>query len=253
MKKLILCFVVMAAITTACKKDSKTAATTPVANSTPTNPPATLYDGQLTLLHNRFLGLSIPSASFVTLVASFFNTPVSLTSIQTVTAINVGTVSVNSKVLKRDFSNPIGPIYIDSTFQIWGPPFALTATGTGSVNAFNFSYTQPYPKLGDTALVPNVITRSAGLTFTLGNITNTDSIAILIQAGNSLGIAKNVAVINNSAQFSFTAPQLLGALVNSTQGGITLNLLKNSSATTNNKNYIVTMEERYFKLNVVVN
>ncbi len=249
----MLCALIVVAFTTACKKDSKSAATTPAATNPTLNPTPTLYYGQFNALHNTLLGLSIPSATFVQVGASFFNTGVSIPPTQTVYPINVGTVTVNSKILKRDLTNPIGVVYADSTFQIAGPNFSLSATGTASVTAFNFSYTQGYPKLGDTILVPKIINRNAGLTLTLGNIINADSLAILIQAGNNTSILQYAAVTNNVAQFSFSSQQLLNALSTTSIGGITLNLLKKATVTSNTKNYIVELEERYFRVNVVIN
>jgi hypothetical protein len=229
-----------------CKKNNSTAS--PAANSNNSNPPPPipLYDGRINTLHTNPIGGN-PN-TFYSCNANFFSTSIDITNPPMYTDVNVGSVSINNKILKK-LNAPSGITYQDTTNQISGPSFSLTASGTGSINSFNLSFNQSYPALGNTAQVPSVITRSAGLTFTLTNIVNTDSIQLNILSPNSSGLVKSKTVVNGSVVFNFTPSELQNALSPTSQNGsIRLALMKtNTVISTTSKNYLFYTEEYYTK------
>jgi hypothetical protein len=204
------------------------------------------YYGILGILQEEILNFNLSSEFLIT--AAFFPAPFSNTN---VTFVNVGTVSVNSTNLRMDnTSNPGGPVYADTTSSVAGPPFAFNISGNGSQPAFNLSYTQPYPALGDTSSIPSVITRSLGLSITFTNVTNVDTASIILEDLSTL-ISKKKTVINNSVQFTFS-PTELSSLSPTDIGGITVNLLKADLQTVNSKKYLITLEKRHFRTFVAI-
>lgn len=228
----------------ACKK-KKDATAAPVAGATTTTNPSYI-DGEINFLHTTILGYSI-STNKVMVSGIFYSPALPLPLSQTATSANIGTVSVNGTLLKRDYSNHGGVIYGDSTMQVSGPPFTFLSS------VFGFSYTAAYPKLNDTLSIPATITRANGLQFTLNSITRADTVSVLIQSGATPGIAQTVPVVSGSAQFSFSPAQLLTALGTSSLGSISLNLIKQEWFTGSGKQFLMTQEERYFKTRVNVN
>lgn len=252
--KSTFCILVVSLITTSflsCKKDNTSAQ--PESNSSTTPPPtsATLYDGMVSIVHTSPVG-SAPNA-YYNFDASFFDKSVDLVNPPSFSHIDVGAVTVNTRVLKKT-NGPAGPGYVDTTNQISGPSFSISAGGNGSVNPFNLHFNQGYPALGNTGQIPSVINRSAGLTFTLTNVSNTDSIRISIVTPNSSGLAKYVTVQNGNATFSFSPAQLQNDLSSTSSGGsIRLTLMKtNTIVSSASKNYSFNTEEYYTKTGITV-
>lgn len=242
--KTLLGSVILLLLLSACKKKEETLATPATGATASTNP--SYIDGEINFLHTTLLGYSV-SSNKVMVSGVFYSPALPLPLNQTATSANIGTVSVNGILLKRDYSNPGGVIYVDSTMQVSGPPFTFNSS------VFGFPYTAAYPKLTDTLSVPATITRANGLQFTLNTITRTDTVSVLIQSGSTPGITQTVPVVNGSAQFSFSPAQLLTALGTSTLGNINLNLIKKEWFTGSGKQFLMTQEERYFKTRVNVN
>lgn len=251
MKKIILILGILTTIIIGCKKKTETSPPNNSGGSTTgSNPPAaTGYYAQLNVLQNVILGFNSPPQNVIG--ALFYASAVTNSA---VLSVNAGTVNVNGTTLKLDNTNAAGPIYADSTFNISGPPFNLTASGNGTVNAISLSYTLGYPTIGDTASIPSVITRSLGMSITFTNVTVSDSLAFIISSGPGPGsVSKNFAVVNNSVAVNFTSAELSGLAATNNGGSFTINLLRNHFQALNSKNYLIQLEKRYFKILIKVN
>lgn len=249
MKKIIFTLVILTTIIISCKKKAETPPPNSPGGSTTggTPPAATGYNGQLNVLQNVILGFNAPPQNVIG--ALFYGSAVTNSA---VLSVNAGTVKVNGTTLKQDNTNAAGPVYADSTFNISGPPFNLTASGNGTVNAVNLSYTLGYPTIGDTASIPSVITRSLGMSVTFTNVTVSDSLAFIISSGSG-SVSKNFAVVNNSVAVNFTSAELSSLAATNNGGSFTINLLRNHFQALNSKNYLIQLEKRYFKILIKVN
>lgn len=248
MKKIIFTLVILTTIINSCKKKAETPPPITGGSTGGGTPPATAgYNGQLNVLQNVILGFNSPPQNVIG--ALFYGSAVTNSAVLSVSA---GTVQVNGITLKQDNTNAAGPVYADSTYNISGPPFNLTASGSGTVNAISLSYTLGYPTIADTGSIPAVITRSLGMSITFTNVTVSDSLAFMISSG-SASVSKNYAVVNNSVTVNFTSAQLSSLAATNNGGSFTINLLRNHFQAVNSKNYLIQLEKRYFKVLVKVN
>ncbi|MBI2721097.1 MAG: hypothetical protein HYX39_02865 [Bacteroidetes bacterium] len=249
MKKVIFTLVIVTTMLISCKKKAETPPPNTGGSTTGGTPPAAAvgYNGQLNVLQNVILGFNSPPQNVIG--ALFYGSTVTNSA---VLSVNAGTVQVNGITLKQDNTNAAGPVYADSTYNISGPPFNLTASGSGTVNAISLSYTLGYPTIADTASIPSVITRSLGMSITFTNVTVSDSLAFMISSG-SASVSKNYAVVNNSVTVNFTSAQLSSLAATNNGGSFTINLLRNHFQAVNSKNYLIQLEKRYFKVLITVN
>lgn len=247
MKNLVL-IISSILVLNSCKKKEESNTATPSNTTTGAVTTSTVnYYGMLGVLQTEILGYSTSSYSSLGLV--FFDTPPTNASVMSVSA---GNVVINGIQLKEDNSNLAGPAYADSTLSISAPPYNLTANGSGTFNPLSFSYTGNYPNLVDTASIPLILNRSSGLNIPLNSVFDTDTLVIIIDDNLSQSVAKKYTVSSNSVTINFT-PAELSVLQASTYGGITINMVKNSFVTVNSKDYLISLEKKYFRINLKIN
>jgi len=207
--KLLLTGLCLAITVASCKKDEPaTPTTTPTTPTTPTTSASTAptpatgsVDG---LLLSLMLDVNTTTAGYNVKVktenamASFF--PATGSS----TMIYGGAVSVNSISLDTTANNSyfktatVGMTPSDLDFE--GGHANWSIGGAGSVPAFTYNYNSTFPEY--TGTVPESITRSSGLTISLGsNISGADSVIIFIAKG-STSLTRTFAGSASSATIS---------------------------------------------------
>lgn len=215
MKKLSLLFVpavTLAVLFTSCKKTENA---NPANNTgpTPVSPTPGNVNGALVSLQMDY-SYTNPNIPIPVTVTSEIGLSVFFTSPGATTYYDAGAVSVNSNNLDKANNNSytklatVGQTPSDMGFS-GGSNW--TVGGSGNVAAFSYNHTAAFPDYSGT--LPTSVTKSAGLTISLsGNVSNADSVYVLLAAGNQ-SILKHVAA--SAASVSFT-PNELAAFPNIT-------------------------------------
>jgi hypothetical protein len=135
-------------------------------------------------------------------VASFF------TSTGATTFVDAGTVSVNSINLEKQTNYTYyktattGMTPADMGFNSTNSSWNIS--GAGSVPAFNYDHNVPFPKF--TGTIPETVSRSSGLSISVGgNISNADSI-ILFMVKDSVSLIRTFS--GNATSISLSASDL---------------------------------------------
>ncbi len=137
---------------------------------------------------------------------TFYETPQSTTL-----PVNIsgGTVTVNTQTLT--YTTPY------NSYLITGPaslnPLNISATGAGTVAAFNYSYTAVYPSCNPITIA-DTVTIANGLTFNITNIANVNVTNVSIYIN---GISKQVPINGTTCMVAFTASELAGLTTNQQQ------------------------------------
>ncbi len=198
---------------TACKKaEDVTPTPTPTTPTTPTttttstpSPKVGSVDGVLVSLR---VDMNTVTAGYpITLttenaVASFF------TSTGATTFVDAGTVSVNSINLEKQTNYTY---YKTATTGMTPSDMGFNSTnsswsvgGAGSVPAFNYDHNVPFPKF--TGTIPETVTRSSGLSISVGgDISNADSI-ILFMVKDTVSLIRTFS--GNATSISLSASDL---------------------------------------------
>ncbi|MBX2904698.1 MAG: hypothetical protein KF744_01580 [Taibaiella sp.] len=221
--KLLLTGLCLAMTVASCKKDDTTTpTTTPTTPTTPTTSAATAptpvtgsVDG---LLLSLMLDVNTTTAGYNVQVktenalASFFSATGSTTM------VDGGAVSVNSVTLEKQTNNSyfktatVGMTPSDLSFD--GGHSNWSVGGAGSIPGFTYDYNSTFPEYSGT--VPETITRSSGLTITLGsNLSGADSVIIFI-AKDDKSITRTYAGSASSATISAADLAALPAVTDKT-------------------------------------
>ena len=159
--------------------------------------------------------------------------------------ISAGNVSYNGTALTNNLES-----YQDQTFLInlHQTNAVWNISGNAQVQAFSCAYTPSNPKYTGNYLLPNVISKTSGITLTFGTtITNvTDSITITI----GLNAVKKMAVSQNSCYFS---PQDLVNVSLNNSSIIEIEFNNQRIVTYNNRNYYINNRVKHTKYGVVIN
>jgi hypothetical protein len=119
---------------------------------------------------------------------------------------DAGTVTLNSKTLTKQANNSY--VYQNLTDPLTLGSVNWSVTGSGSVPAITYSYTRPIPDYSGYNSLPSSITRSAGLTVSLGSsVSGADSVYVIVSGGSGNAyLLKRLA--GNASQAVFTASDL---------------------------------------------
>lgn len=246
-KNILLLVFTFSVILSSCKKDAKTAAPSPTTHNN-NGTTSQGYDAAIYVLKQIALdGISGSLSDYHGAV--FYGSTATNTSVPSVKA---GIVSINGIILKNDSSNIAGPIYADTTFAISGNSYQINVSGSNQFPVGALQYGQNFPTFNDTALLPSTIQLSTGISIQFNNCIDTDSIGFILQDGIAGTVSKKYAVSNNQVHL-IVSPSELSTFTQTNNGGITVDLVKNNAAIVGTKNYLVTLEKRYFKLYVQFN
>ncbi len=169
-------------------------------------------------------------------LAVFFESPTTSNS----SYVSAGSVSVNGFTL---YSDPPGGSYYNTNNVIMSP-LNWSATGSGTIPAFNFSYSPKYPGFIENNQLPDTVIKSSGITFTLSNITFINyPLKISISQGSSL-ITRTLSTIPST--ISVSASEISSFLENY-PFTIQVSMFNISKVQLNNKQYSINSNRVYKK------
>jgi hypothetical protein len=157
-----------------------------------------LYGG---FIYNQNIVKTSPTSSITTQIspiAYFFNPPVDPNATFGLSYADVGAVSMNAVGLKKLQVGNGSVQYIDSTGGINTVPVSVSISGSGGFAAMSFTDNN-FPSISNFEQMPQVISKSAGVTIMLNNLVNTTMTEITIG---------NVTQSTQSNSLTFSASQL---------------------------------------------
>lgn len=237
MLKLILKYTIVIVLISShscAKKQSKTSAPLPA--------PILISGG---FIYNQITTNSVPqttNATQIQCVCYFFNPPIDYMNSYGVSYVDVGAVTINAVTLQKSFYQPGVPNYFSNSITT----LPLNVSISGSSNFLATTFTDNgnfFPSFTNSNQLPNSISKSAGLTFSLSNLVNT------ILTDVTIGNITN-SFMGNVISFS---PSQLSALSTSTFSTIKIKC----QSTTNtlafgNKNYSTTNTLSYAKQGISI-
>lgn len=234
MKKVVY-LVLLVSIISCNKKNNAGSTAPPSTTAAPTN----YYGGELNTLITQYnTGASINNQDSVA-YCSF----VDANNI-TGNTIYAGNVSYNGVVMQYYSGN-----YQDTTFQInlHQPNSVWHIAGNAQVQSFSYTNTPSYPKYTGNNLLPDSISKSAGITINFGSSFSnaTDSITITV----GLSAIKKMGVNQTSCYFS--SADLMYISINNAST-IEIEFNKQSIVNFNNRNYYVNNRLRHIKYGVKI-
>lgn len=187
-----VCIAIVSFVSSCKKKDSTAPATSGgggttgglITNGIYGNMQATYTD------HDYGSGMLVQDSA---VMVNFFENPMSA---GTSNSIYGGTVTVNGVSLIFNGSSYTLPV---STFSI--KDLSWSATGSGTVAAFSYSYTPVYPKLSTPVSLPDTLYKSAGISVPFNGITNASSALVYVSQGSNF-ISKNITASSGTVTFS---------------------------------------------------
>ncbi|MBI3519828.1 MAG: hypothetical protein HY062_10785 [Bacteroidetes bacterium] len=243
-KNILLLSITLFSVLVSCKKDTTTPQNTPDTTSTSVSQG---IDAEIYVFKEIYL--DNVASPYTMHAATFYGS--SLTS-STVASVYAGTVTLNGVVLKMDNSNTPGPIYTDTTYAISGNTYQMNVSGSGQFPAANIQYGQNFPTFNDTALIPSSVQLSAGISKLFNNCVTTDSVDVTLDDNNGHTFSKKYAVSNNQLNLVVTPAELNG-FIQTTNGSISIDMVKMDLTPVGAKNYFIILEKRYNKLNIQFN
>ncbi len=211
-----------------CKKKEKDPAPTP----TPTN----AYDGLLfaqsiSLVSSGTIISTSGNSNAIFPTGGFYNSS-TITDGFMGTALNVGTVSLNSVSLKPD-NTASGIIYIDTTGIVFNNPLSWSVSGGNGIPAFTYTYTETKPTYSGWNTIQDTIKLTQNTVINLTGISGADDILIYVMSGT--GMASKV-VSGTATNVSFSISEL-SSLSASTSASIWIQCSKYSIVSLAGKNF----------------
>ena len=218
MKNLFFTFFIIAALIFSCKKKDETPSTstnsngTPVTTggtttgSTPTPTNATSYYGFFT---TGTYTSSIGSSSFASVNANAYFSNTAISYITTSSSVKVNKVELNGdSLIYINSTNPSSSnLYVQQntpnlTTENW------SIIGANSIPSFTYNNSALSPSCSNLNILQDSISKSAGFSITLNNVTNITSANVLLYnlGGGALPISKIITAGNNT--INFTAGEL---------------------------------------------
>jgi hypothetical protein len=192
-------------IFTGCSKSSDVTPDNPT-NTSSSAPSITVSDGYGALVAVRSVsyttvaGMTIP-LEVNTAVAAF------PTTMGGSTFADGGTVTLNGKGLTKSSNNAY--VYQNLTDPLSFSTQTWNVSGSSSVPAINYTENRPIPDYSGFSSLPATITKSAGVTISLGSaVTNADSIYVVVTDYDKHSILKRLG--GNAGECVFSASELAG-------------------------------------------
>lgn len=231
-------------IITSCKKNANPPLTNNTTNTTQQN--SHIVSGGFTI--NKRININAQTQLGDTIIESsylFYSPAYDLDSWTGALSCNVGNVFINNIQLQKSIPIPGCMTYQDSTTNLKTFPLNFSVLGSTNFSSSTFTITDNWePVFSNFNQVPTTISKSAGCTFTLSNLSN-NSLGTEVYLGNLLCSTTGNVI-------SYTPAQLSGVPVSSTvlmritlKGGDTYILL-------DGKNYLIQGELRYYYSNINV-
>lgn len=126
------------------------------------------------------------------------------------TNIYAGTVTVNS--LPMTYNSPQN-YYYEPSHTANMHTLSWTATGSGTVSAFSYSYTPAYPKVATPISLPDTCYKASGISVSLNGISNSNGGAMVYIMQGSTPVYKSLFTATGTV--TFTSSDLSGFNVNS--------------------------------------
>jgi hypothetical protein len=222
-------------------------------NNTNTNAPGTgnatpsLKDGYGVLAAVRSVsyttvqGISIP-LDVNTATAGFLTAPGSTNF------TDAGTVTLNTKTLTKSSNNAY--IYDDLTAPLSFSQVAWSVSGSSGVPAISYSDDRSLPDYSGYSSLPTTVTKSAGLTVSLGSaVSNADSVYVIVSGGDKY-VLKRLG--GSASQCVFSASDL-SVIGNTSTGMIQVAPWNYKKEDFNDKPYYFILETCYSKIGVTIN
>lgn len=229
---------------TGCKKADEAVPETP---STASAPSITISDGHGVLAAVRSVsyttvaGMTIP-LEVNTAVAAF------TASAGSGTFIDGGTVTLNSKGLTKSSNNAY--VYQNLTDPLTFSTLNWNVSGSGSVPAITYTDDRPIPDYSGFSALPATITRSSGVTISLGSaVSNADSVYIVVTDYDKHQIIKRLA--GNASQCVVSSSELSGFTAG--QGMLQVCPWNYKSEDFGDKKFYFVIESAYTKQGITIN
>jgi hypothetical protein len=222
-----------------------------VEDNTPTNntsaPSITMGDGYGVLAAVRSVsyttvaGITVP-LEVNTAVAGFSN------ALGSNSFVDGGTVTLNSKALTKSSNNAYA--YQNLTDALSFGTISWNVTGSSSVPAISYTDDKPIPDYSGFSSLPSTVTRSAGLTISLGSaISGADSIYVVVTDYNNHQLIRRLG--GNAAECVISSSELSGFTAG--QGMIQVCPWNYKSEDFNDKKFYFVIESAYTKQGITIN
>lgn len=233
MKKIVFLALASVLVLAACKKKKNDPA--PVdSGSTSTPSTFTDYNGLLRVynIYSKTLGSSTPAQLNFRSGYVYFATSLITASTTTIATTYGGRVIVNTDTLPWD-----GSVY---SWNYTTPPGYTVANwnvaGSGTISAFTATCSEVFPTLTDYSTIPAIVSKSAGVTFTINGITNADKVTVQFGDGNGNAFSHVATFSGTSASVTFPASET-ATFTNGTLGYYTVYAYNEEFKTVNTKVY----------------
>ena len=217
---------------------------TPTTSSAPT---ITINDGYGALAAVRSVSYTTVAGIVIPLEV---NTGVALFSTTTGsgTFVDGGTVTLNTKALAKSSNNAY--LYQNLTDPLSFSTVTWNVTGSASVPAISYTDDRPIPDYTGFSALPAVITKTAGVTISLGSaVTNADSIYVTVTDYNNHRIMKRMA--GNANECVIGATELSGFTAG--QGMVQVCPWNMKSEDFNDKKFYFIIESAFTKQGITIN
>ncbi len=216
-------------------------------NNTGSAPSVTMSDGYgvmaavKSVSYTTVAGITVP-VEVNTAVAAFSS------SMGSSTFVDAGTVTINSKSLTKSSNNAYA--YQNLTDPLSFGTVTWNVAGSGSVPAISYTDNKPFPDYSGFSSLPSTITRSAGLTVSLGSaVSNADSIYVIVTDYDKHTLIKRLA--GNAAQCVIGASELAGFTAG--QGMLQVVPWSYKDEDFNDKKFYFVLEAAYTKQGLTIN
>lgn len=234
MKKLIVVLSAVLALTIfSCKKKEKDPEpTTPTTNTpVPNNYDGLLYSQEISFVSSGTIMTTSGNSNAIFPTGGFYNSS-TISDGFIGTALNVGTVSLNTVSLKPD-NQSSGTFYTDTTYAVFSAPLPWSVSGGNGIPAFTYTYTDVRPTYTGWNALQDTIKLSQNTVINLTGIIGADEILIYVMSGSGM-TSKVVSGTVTSANFSTSD---LSSLSASTSASIWIQCSKYSFVGVAGKNF----------------
>jgi hypothetical protein len=245
-KTTFLAVTAAALVFTGCSK-TEDAIDNPTNNTTSSAPSIKMSDGYGALVAVRSVsyttvaGVTIP-LEVNTAVAAFSS------ALGSSTFVDGGTVTLNSKGLTKSSNNAY--VYQNLTDPLSFSTLNWSVSGSASVPAISYTDDRPIPDYSGFSTLPTTVTRSAGVTISLGSaISNADSVYVVLTDYSNHSILKRVA--GSASECAFSASEL--SVFAAGQGMVQVCPWNYKSEDFSDKKFYFVIESAYTRQGITIN
>ncbi|HNY01734.1 MAG TPA: hypothetical protein PKG48_04065 [Bacteroidales bacterium] len=164
------------------------------------------------------------------------------------TFTDAGGVTLNGKSLTKSTNNAY--VYQDLTNPLTFNTVTWNVAGSSSVPSFSYTDDRPIPDYSAFNSLPTTVTRSAGVTISLGSaVTNADSVYVTLTDYNNHSLLKRVG--GSAAGCTFSASELAGFAAG--QGMVQVCPWNYKTEDFNDKKFYFIIESAFTKQGITIN